>query len=99
MTLYRDAPERHEGLCVMLHGEWTCECGTNQVTTRRVVPVEPTELYYIETERQEVLDAGVIMIHQHGKGKQECLMIEGCTNPRVMLTALRVLRHALGEPA
>ena len=50
-------------------------------------------------ERQELRDAGPMMIHQHGKGKQECLMIEGNTNPRVTLTALRVLRKALGEPA
>lgn len=50
-------------------------------------------------ERQELRDAGRVMIHQHGKGKQECLSIEGETNPRVMLTALRVLRKALEDSA
>ena len=47
-----------------------------------------------EQERQELRDAGPTMIHQH-KGKQDCLSIRGNTNPRVMLTALRVLRKAL----
>ena len=47
-------------------------------------------------EAQELRDAGPVMIHQH-KGKQECLTITGNTNPRVILTALRMLRAKQDE--
>lgn len=49
-----------------------------------------------EWERQELRDAGPVMIHQH-KGKVQCLCIAGETNQRVMLTALRVLREAMED--